>query len=172
MLQSCTLIHVRCIRQGRRWVWKASSEYAMHVHRTLWLGVSTSSDVSCIMTAILQGSSEVIANCKTQISCLTAQENTVLAIRFAAINCVRWPRFSTHSEVKFSKAASAVSKSRMSGLMVNPSTTIWGIVMGLCSNIKHIASQSGSAYIKATRLADLQNYCSVCTCVLHLPSCQ
>ncbi len=35
----------------------------------------------------------------------------------------------------------------MSGLIVNPSTTIWGIVMGLCSEITHVSSQSESAYI-------------------------
>ncbi len=82
------LVHVRCVRQGIQRVWEAALEYAMHVHRTLWLGVSTSSDVPCIMTAVLQCLSQVIANCKTQTSCLIAQENTVPDIRFAAVDCV------------------------------------------------------------------------------------
>ncbi len=125
------------------------------------------------MTAVLQGSSQVTVYCEMQTSCLIAQENyNVRDIKFAAIDFVCQPRFSTHSEVKFSKAASAVSKSRMSGLIVNPSTTIWGIVMGLCSETTDVGLQSQSAYIKAIQLADLQKCCSVCTCVLHLPSCQ
>ncbi len=47
VLQLCTLIHVRCLRMSRQQVWEAALRYAMHVHKTLWLGLSTSNGVSC-----------------------------------------------------------------------------------------------------------------------------
>ena len=40
----------------------------------------------------------------------------------------------TYGEVKFSKAASAVCRSMISGLMSRPCTEILGMVMGLCNN--------------------------------------
>ena len=59
----------------------------------------------------------------------------------------RLMRLHAHGDVKFSKAASAVCRSMISGLMSSPETEIVGIVMGLCTAVTvsflYVSSDTG-----------------------------